>query len=383
MKCSEIVILMVSLSAVPQMKAQVNSPERRTESMSHRDRDGVRGPVRSCTEESTYPGVADSEGRVQQVRTKSVTEYDTEGRVTARRYINPDGSEWTTHDTYDASGRLLKSASGMEGQEVSETVYSYDAQGKLQSIRTGARSESPTTFSYDAHGRKTKVEISRAADYRPNFSTGGSPFEALDTAPNLPGGGSATTIYDEHDRAIRVEVRDAEGTIVNRAERTYDSQGRILEEKQILDHPEAMIPPEKRAKIVEQSGLSYDQLREELRTKFTELMAGHSGTYTVSFSYDDKGRPAVMRRRIFDREEEIETTYNDHGDVSSEITRSKTRAEEGGSSPLAGMPPYSEVRYSYKYDDRENWIEKTISYRSSPDGTFQASSTVERTLTYY
>jgi hypothetical protein len=109
---------------------------------------------------------------------------------------------------------------------------------------------------------------------------------------------------------------------VNRAERTYDSQGRILEEKQILDHPEAMIPPEKRAKIVEQSGLSYDQLREELRTKFTELMAGHSGTYTVSFSYDDKGRPAVMRRRIFDREEEIETTYNDHGDVSSEITRS-------------------------------------------------------------
>jgi hypothetical protein len=69
--------------------------------------------------------------------------------------------------------------------------------------------------------------------------------------------------------------------------------------------------------------------------------------------------------------------------VSSEITRSKPRAAEGGSSPLAGMPPYSEVRYSYKYDDHENWIEKTMSYRSSPDGTFPASSTVERTLTYY
>ena len=352
--------------------------------MSHRDRDGVRGPVRSCTEESTHPGVTDSEGRVQQVRTKSVTEYDTEGRVTARRYINPDGSEWTTHDTYDASGRLLKSASGMEGQEVTETVYSYDAQGKLQSIRTGARSESPTTFSYDAHGRKTKVETSRAADYRPNFATGGSPFEALDTAPNLPGGGSATTIYDEHDRAIRVEVRDAEGTIVNRAERTYDVQGRVLEEKQILDNPEAMIPPEMRTKMAEQSGLSSDQLREELRTKFTELMAGHSGPYTVSYCYDDQGRPSVMRRRVFDQEEKIETTYNKHGDVASEITRSARREKEGEAGTLTlGPPEYSEVRYSYKYDDRENWIEKTMSYRSSPDGTFQESSVFERTLTYY
>jgi hypothetical protein len=90
-------------------------------------------------------------------------------------------------------------------------------------------------LSYDAQGRKTKVESSRAADYRPNVAMGGSPFEALDMAPNLPGGGSATTIYDEHDRATRVEVRDAEGTIVNRAERTYDAQGRIIEEKQILD----------------------------------------------------------------------------------------------------------------------------------------------------
>ena len=351
--------------------------------MSHRDRDAVRGPVRSCTEESTYPGETDSEGRIQQVRSKSVTEYDAEGRVTARRYIQLDGSAWTTHDTYDASGRLLKSASGMEGQEVTETVYSYDAQGRLQNIRTGARSESPTTFTYDAQGRKTKVENSRAADYRPNLATGGSPFEALDMAPNLPGGGSATTIYDEHDRATRVEVRDAEGTIVNRAERTYDAQGRVIEEKQILDHLETMIPAEARAKIAEQSGLSPDQLREELRAKLTELMAGHSGPYTVSYSYDDQGRPTIMRRRIFNREEEIEAAYNEHGDVSSEITRIKPRAEEGGSSPLAGMPPYSEVRYSYKYDDRENWIEKAMSYRSSPDGTFQASSTVERTLTYY
>jgi len=353
--------------------------------MSDRDRNSLRGPVRSCAEESSCPGVTDSEGRTYpQVRFKSITEYDAEGRITAKRDVNPDGSEWKTHYTYDASGRLLKIASGVEGRGLAETVYSCDQQGRLQSIRAGERPDSPITFRYDEHGRKTKVESSRAADYRPNVATGGSPFEALDTAPNLPGGGSTTTIYDEHDRAITVEVRDAEGTIVNRAERTYDAQGRVLEEKQILDNPETMFPAELHAKIAEQSGLSPEQLREFLRAKLTELMGGQSGPYTVSYSYDDKGRLTVMHRRIFNLEEEIQTAYNEHGDAASEITRRKPRGEGAEASASApGPPPYSEVRYSYKYDDHENWIEKAISYRSSPDGAFQESSLAERTLTYY
>ncbi len=291
--------------------------------MSDRDRNGLHGPVRSCTEESTHPGTTDSEGRTYpQVRFKSMTEYDAAGRIKATGNLNSDGSEWTTHYTYDASGRLLKIASGVKGQAMTETTYSYDHQGTLQSIRSGERPEHQITFRYDEHGRKTKVQSSRAADYRPDVASGGSPFDALDMAPpNLPGGGSTTTIYDEHDRATRVEVRDAEGTIVNRAERTYDAKGRVLEEKQILDNPETMIPAEARAKIAEQSGHSPDQMREEIRAKLTELMAGHSGPYTVSYSYDDQGRPAVMRRRIFDQEDEIETTYNDQGDVSSETTQ--------------------------------------------------------------
>jgi hypothetical protein len=105
-----------------------------------------------------------------------------------------------------------------------------------------------------------------------------------------------------------------------------------------------MIPAEARAKIAEQSGLSPDQLREELCTKLTELMAGHSGAYTVSYSYDDQGRPTIMRRRVFNRRRRSKPRTTNTGDVPSEITRSKPRAEEEGRSPLAGMLPYSEVR---------------------------------------
>src|ERR1022692_86199 len=130
---------------------------------------------------------------------------------------------------------------------------------------------------------------------------------------------------------------------MNRAERTYDAQGHVLEEKQILDNPETMIPAETRAQMLEQSGLSADQLQQE-----------------------------------------IETTYNEHGDAASEITRSTRLVEQTDpSTPAAGLPPYSEVRYSYKYDQRDNWIEKSSSYRSSPDAAFQSSTVIKRTLTYY
>ena len=165
-------------------------------------------------------------------------------------------------------------------------------------------------------------------------------------------------------------MRDASGDVVNRALRTYDAQGHVIEEKQVLENPETMFPSEARAKMLEQSGLSAEQLRQELRTQLTKLMAGRPGPYSVSYRYDTHGRVNHTSRQIFNHEEEIETTYNENGDTESEITRS---TQSG----------YSEVRYSYQYDQQKNWIEKAVSYRSTPDGTFQSSTMIKRTLAYY
>jgi hypothetical protein len=285
---------------------------------------------------------------------------------------------------YDPFGRVLKIAYGGEGQAITETNYSYDNRGRLQYISDGSRPDNPVTFRYDDQGRKSKIEISRPADYRPNTAVAGSPFEVANRAPNLPGGGTATTLYDEHDRATEVQVRDASGELVNRAIRTYDAQGHVLEEKLVLDHPETMFPAEVRAQLLEQSGLSPDQLREELRAQLTKLMAGQSGPYSVSYSYDSQGRVKLTNRRIFSEKQEIETTYNEHGDVASEITgRARLAGEASAPTAASGLSSYSEVHYSYKYDDRDNWIEQTISYRSGPAGTFQPSTTTKRTLTYF
>jgi hypothetical protein len=145
-----------------------------------------------------------------------------------------------------------------------------------------------------------------------------------------------------------------------------------------------MIPSEARAKMLEESALSADQFQQELRAQLTKLMAGQPGPYSLAYRYDTHGRVNHMSRRIFNQEEEIETTYNEQGDTESEITRStRLSAEADPTAPAPSLPSYSEVRYSYRYDQHENWTEKTISYRSSPGGTFQTSSVIKRTLGYY
>jgi len=329
--------------------------------------------------------MTDADGKAYpEVHSEYTTEYDTDGRIVATRSRNTAGSQWVTTYAYDASGRLLKVISGVEGKAQTETTYSYDQRGRLTTIGDDGRSDSPVFFHYDEHGRKTKIEVSRSTDYHPNTVVAGSPFEVADRAPNLPGGGSATTIYDERDRATEVQVRDASGELVNRALRTYDAQGHIIEEKQILDNPETMFPAEARAKMLDESGLSADQLQQELRAQLTKLMAGQPGPYSVSYRYDTHGRVNHMSRRIFNKEEETETTYNGRGDTESEITRStRSSAEADPTAPAPSLPSYSEVRYSYQYDQHENWTEKTISYRSDPGGTFQSSSVIKRTLAYY
>jgi len=308
-----------------------------------------------------------------EVHTQHTTEYDEEGRISVIAHSNSDGSKWIQYFSYDSSGRLLKTASGVEGQ-MKQTSYLYDHVGRLQSIRDVSKADATTTFNYDEHGRKTKIEICRPEDYRPNVAVAGSPFEAADRAPNILGGGTATTTYDEHDRATEVKIRNAEGELISRAIRTYDAEGRVAEEHQILDRVETLIPAEHRAKMMEESGLSANDLVQELRAQLTKLMSGESGPHTVSYRYDAQGRLIHTSRRIFNHQDEIETTYNEHGDIESEIERS-TRSE--------GSTSFSEVRHSYTYDQHGNWTEKTSSHRSSPDAEFQLLPLLKRKLEYY
>jgi YD repeat-containing protein len=220
---------------------------------SDREKAGLRGQLKSCVEETTYPPGTGSNGLPTVPFTSwSETDYDEQGHLLASLWRSPDGSVWVVRNTYDASGKLIKANTGKEGGPSQLTNYAYDETGRLTSIATSGAA--PITFHYDEQGRKTKVQTSRAEDYRANFATSGPPFEAADGPPNLAGGGTATTKYDENDRPTEVEVRNAQGELASRAVRVYDQQGNVTEEKQILDDPISIFPVEVRAKIASEPG---------------------------------------------------------------------------------------------------------------------------------
>jgi hypothetical protein len=373
-----------SRAGAPQAQTDMSELFSENNIVSGREQHGLRGPVKTCMETSVIPAWVDAEGTGHpETIYEYTTQFGPDGRLLLTRSGSGD-SEWMTQYTYvPSSDRLLSERSGKKGEAAKETKYSYDDNGRLLTVaRTGA-SDDAVVFHYGEHGIKTKVVTSRAEDYRENVAEGGSPLSIADRPPNLRGGGTATTIYDEHGRPVEVQVRDAQGEVVKRAVAVYDSQGRLLEEKQILDSPELMFPPEIRERMREESGLSDEQVRAELRAKLAEFMGGQSGMYSMSYKYDKQGRVIQAHRRIFNRDETIETTYNEQGDKVSEITRGNlTTRQEEASHP--GARSYEEVRYSYQYDEHGNWIEQTVSSRSSPEGTFTSSvPATKRVLTYY
>src|ERR1700688_493574 len=142
-----------------------------------------------------------------------------------------------------------------------------------------------------------------------------------------------------------------------------------------------MFPPDAFAEVLEKSGMSREQLQQEMRSQLVKLMAGSSGAYSFAYEYAAKGGVTHTSRQVFSHPDEIETTYNQQGDVASETTRSTRRTGETEPTTAApGPPAYSEARHSYQYDQHENWIEKADSYRSSPDGAFQPSTITKRKL---
>jgi len=338
---------------------------------SDREKAELRGPVKTCLEETTYPSRTDSNGLPSVPFTqRSEMDYDEQGRLLASLYHNPDGSVWVVSNTYNASGKLLKTTSGKEGGPTKATNYAYDEQGRLTSITTDGAA--PVTFHYDEQGRKTKVQTSRAEDYRANVGVAGSPFEGADRPPNMPGGGTATTKYDENDRPTGIEVRNAQGEAVSRALRVYDKQGNITEEKQILDDPISILPVEVRAGIASEPSQA-----DALRAQITQAMGGHEGISSVGYTYDAQGRITERTRQFFNQVERIETTYNEQGDVAGEKTLSTQEDEQE-------QPPQSpETRFTYHYDQHGNWTEKITLQSTSARGAFEPCDTTRRTLTYF
>lgn len=360
---------------------------RQSAQLPDREQNGLRGPVRSVIEEQTY--FAGGDGSVgPEFKSWKETEYDREGRITATRLRGSsrehgyDGTERVTRYTYEAAGQLLhKSIQNEKGESDGEIVYHYDQQGRLQSIASSKNANNPIAFRYDANGKKSKIAIAQPFDLPHGSETIShsieASFETGSSAPALPEGGSTVTLYDDHDQPIEIQTRSANGEIVSRTVRVYDDQGRVVEEKQIMDDPLKVIPAGDQKRIFASGDVSPN----ELRDKLAEFLGG-SEMWSIKYTYDAQGRRSTMIRTLFNHvEEQVESAYNEHGDVAKETTRSTTRgtpnAENDGTES-------SETIYSYEYDTCGNWIVKKSSSRSLPDRTSKDTGPdVHRTIEYF
>jgi hypothetical protein len=109
-------IILFSLAPLLCLAQNPDSKTSRKEPPSDRVRFGLRGPVKICVQESTYPAVTTSNGTQISERTVRIeTEYDQEGHLVSTRNRNPDGSEWMVRNTY-ASGKLVKDTWGKVGE---------------------------------------------------------------------------------------------------------------------------------------------------------------------------------------------------------------------------------------------------------------------------
>jgi YD repeat-containing protein len=357
--------------------------------LSDREKNGLRGPVRSVVEEKTFAAWTDADGKLSpEVKWWSKTEYDRDGRIAETRLRGSsrdhgfDGTEFITRYTYSATGQLLrKTMQNNKGDAVGDVIYHYDDQGRLQSIANSKDSNNPIAFRYDTNGRKTKIAIAQPLNLPPGqgavLQSVEASFDDAGSEAALPEGGSAVTLYDDHDRPTEIQAHNANGEIKSRTLRIYDDQGRVVEEKETMDDPLQMIPGGDQKKIFASENVAPQELRDQLAQ-----FLGGSEMWSVKYTYDAQGRRSKMVRQIFNHmEEQVETTYNDRGDAIKEDSRFITR---GTGNPEADETQSSETIYAYEYDTNGNWTVKTRSSRSLPDGTFKdPGDETRRTIEYF
>lgn len=359
---------------VAQQSPQTGGP------MSDRDKAGLRGPVRSVLVERSF---ADADSR--QLLTSTRTEYAPDGRMLEVRYGNPDGSQWVTRYTYQPDGRLIKTASGKMGSAPSsETIYSYDAAGRLVAVKSGDRAQ--FRYQYDDKGNKSVIESYDSKPLPPN--TAYVPhWEGTDLGFAPYPGGTLTTLYNEQEVATGAQLRDAKGNLVAHIVREFDAKGRIIAEEQVADAPELMIPEELKS-----------TLNPEQAKSVGAFMAGGLQNRAISYVYDENGRVTERHRSggVFGEEVTV-TTYNDQGDKASERTTTVMNPEVGreyslteagtmipAGQPQPAQPPSTyETQYTYQYDSYGNWTEQSSVARSRPDAPWEPGSIVRRKLTYY
>ena len=251
--------------------------------------------------------------------------------------------------------------------------------GRLLSITNSPREGDRVDFHFDDQGRKTATQRfdSRTLERARTTAYAVSAWDAAGAGAGVPLGGSIVSIYDGHDEPAEARVLDPAGQTVTRFVRTFDANGRVVEENQERENPglmfAKMFSAEDQAKID-------DKGMEALNKGAKAMLSGLRGSGS-SYSYDAHGRIVESRERNFAFEKITTILYNAQGDKSEERRAITDNRAYPGESSFPLVPNENDkFQYSYQYDNHGNWVELTVNHGSRAG---EPLSVNRRKLTYY
>ena len=323
------------------------------------------------------------------------SEYAIDGQLLSNRseidgQLSYSSSDWVHTKIHDSQGRLAKSIWGKRGEPASETLYSYD-DARL-AVVTNSENSYRLEYHYQADGSKTSIQTfdPKTIEQRRHGAVGSSVRDAAQMGFGVTMGGNVTTIYNSDDQPAEISIRTADGQVVSRIVRTYDAEGRLIEEKPLEQNMALvfldMMPPEQRALLSPQQVQAWNK----------GLNAFSKAPARMTVAYDSQGRikETMERNKFFEKTTAI--FYNEQGDKTRERTTFKNNStvpsgvpytfdEDGNLIPRAAPEhpetpfPFedTDVRYQYRYDSYGNWTERA---ETRADGS---SVTTSRKLSYY
>ena len=307
----------------------------------------------------------------------TVATFRRDGAISSTDGYNPDGSVVHSRWIYDESGRLMESHSWMNDDTPHRSLYLYDNAGRH--VRTFAVSldvaeTDVETSSYDAEGRRTKVSVfgSRAGNV--------SYFiEGTDMGLGAPGAVRVVITYDHNDLPVKEVFEDAKQNPVRQVIMRRDGAGRLVKVEMHMGSPSMFC----------MFGQSERPIPAEAEKALSLMMGSLGGIFSeTNYAYDARGRLIEQTGSMFnlgldrttycygDGDDPIEeTTEHSHGEANL--------AEDGTVQYTPDRVAAQQNRFEYRYDDHENWVERTVLIRPEGNADFQASNITRRAITYH
>ena len=314
--------LVTNLNLNHPLIAQVGNAVMGSRRLSDRERAGLRGPVKTCSDLiGTGIGIN--------------TDYSPDGRLLGYRAVGAfPGGMLSMSDIVDVTTEL------------------YDKQSnktKVCRVSIGVTDE----FQYDEQGRKTRVRKVSPSSILRGWEMSEITFEVAEAGGWLSGGGSVTTRYNENDQPIESLVRDSGGELLMKINHNY-TNGRLISETLVIVR------------------VSVSEDMRQMPQAFLDQLQGLRVERSYTYDADDR----VIRRltqagnskQVGNSKEDESKTYNAQGDEDWTLTIRSGIDDER-----------EEFRYLYQYDSHGNWTERTKIKTDQPGDP----ETQRRTLSYY